>query len=140
MSQKLLRRSIQVALDKEFGHHSEALIKQLKKVAFGECFEFEGEIPGTKKRVTPTIAEMTHACLELLAYQHGRPKQSLDVEYEARAPKLDLDALTFEELQEFDRLARKAEAKALGKVVDAQAVVKSLTEGKPVGNGSGSGY
>ena len=123
---KKLRRAIQVALDKEFGHDSLPLINQLKKIAFGGVVEVEGEVPGTKKRLSPTIAEMTHVCFELLAYQHGRPTQSLDVEYEARAPKINLDNLTFEELKEFDRLARKAEQKRLPKGADGSNVIEGV--------------
>lgn len=114
------KRLIQVALDREFGTDSAALITVLKKIAFGQQFEVPGEIEGTVKRLTPTISEMKDAAMDLLAYQHGKPSQSVDVAIEATVQKWNPDALTFAELQEMDRLARKAEGKQLptGAVID----------------------
>lgn len=107
------KRLIQVALDREFGTDSAALIAVLKKIAFGQQFTVPGEIEGTVKKLTPTISEMREACLDLLAYQHGRPKQSVELEFDAPVQKWNPDALSWEELQEMDRLARKAEGKQL---------------------------
>jgi hypothetical protein len=115
------KRAIVAALEREFGPGSDKLIAVLKKIALGEAFERPGPIPGTVKTEYPSISEMREAAMDLLAYQHGRPRQGVDIEVDDRRAKWNPDALTLTELQEMDRLARKASAPALpsGQVVDA---------------------
>lgn len=125
------RRTIQNALDREFGPDSLALIAQLKKIAFGEAFTRAAPgLEGAVVTVHPTIAEMHAAVMDLLAYQHGRPRQGLDVEVDDRRQKWNPDALTLAELQEMDRLARKAEAPRVveGEVIRQLPAVNPQTE------------
>lgn len=120
------KRALAAALERRFGPGSDQLIDVLSKIALGQpvVVPAEGALgdAGVTKTLQPTISEMHAAAMDLLAYQHGRPRQGIDVEVDDRRQKWNPDALTLTELQEMDRLARKAQAPALpsGQVVEGQ--------------------
>jgi hypothetical protein len=68
--------------------------------------------------MTPTVSEMQHSLDTLLAYQHGRPRQSLEVQHELPRQRWNPDLLSVAELEQFERLAKKAQLPE-GDVVDA---------------------
>lgn len=108
-SRKKPRKALTTYLENRYGRHSEKLIRELEKIAFGEAFEESVPgLPGVVKTTYPSIDQRHAAILDLLAYQHGRPTQSIEVDVEDRRPRLDVDRLTMEELEAMDRIARKA--------------------------------
>lgn len=118
------RTPLQRHLDREFGPNGEGLIDVLKKIALGELTtEAPSGLDGLTKIVRPTVAERTVAAKALLAYQHGMPHSTIDVQVDVEPKKKwNPDALSLAELEQLDRLARKANAPALasGIVIDGE--------------------
>ena len=99
-------------LESKHGSNLEKLFDLLSEIAHGTLKYAEATGDGSLEKVTvPTVKERLEAARLLIAYGLGQPISRNQVAMEVRqaTPKLDLDKLSFEELQEFDRLARKAE-------------------------------
>jgi len=116
------RKAIIAYLENRFGRNSEVLIDRLDRISAGKKVDVETDLPGVVKTLTPTISEMLDATTTLLAYQHGRPSQTVEVDVDDRREKWAPERLTLQELQEMDRLARKASLPA--GTIDADFEVK----------------
>lgn len=103
------REALILAIEKEVGENSEELVKQLLTIARGQAIKVPSSIPGVVRELTPTVAEVSDACMNLLAYHYGKPNQPLEVEEKAKRTYMNVDLLSLEELQEMDRIARKAQ-------------------------------
>lgn len=103
----------------------EKWIELFERIASGEAVKVPTDIPGVMKTLTPTISEMMYAGEILLAYQHGRPKQSVEVEVDDRRSKVDYDNLSLQDIEQLERISRKATV-SIDNVVEGQF----LPEGK----------
>lgn len=121
------RLQIRNALERQFGPDSAELIEQLKKIALGKRIEVETEIPGVVRLLSPTISEMREACLDLLAYQHGRPRQSVEVEHVDDRQRWNPDRLSVEELEQFERITKKAQLPE-GQIIEGEFTQTGKTQ------------
>lgn len=118
-------KAIIKALEARYGRYSDSLLDQLHKIAFGKKIEVATDIPNVVRVMCPTVGEMHAAVALLLAYQHGKPTQSIDMAVYEERPRLDVDRLTLEELHTMDRLAKK------GTVIDGELMQLEPGKEKP---------
>lgn len=109
---KLSRKSLQEACEREFGEDSAGLIRILKRIATGEETVLENGRYGEPTIVSPTIDHRLHAIEIALAYQHGKPRQAVEVEHIEKPNKWDPTKLSLVDLETMYKLARKAEIPA----------------------------
>ena len=114
------KRTIVKLLEARYGK-GEPHIDFLESVASGKAIKTETDMPGVYKLVTPTLDQMIYCRELLMAYQHGRPRQSIDIEVSDERPPRNYDALSVRELEQLEALSRKTKALTEGSnVVDAQ--------------------
>jgi hypothetical protein len=117
LAKRVIRPEIREVLDAEIGDGKE-IIAQLKKIAMGQVICVESDIPGSLgKRLTPTVSEMHTACMDLLAYKFGRPRQAVEVTQTQERKRYNPDLLSLQELEDLERIAKKAQLPA-GEVID----------------------
>ncbi len=107
-------KTLKEYLDKKLGEASETAVDELLAIAAGKtAVKVQQLIPGmpgafTTVEVVASPRERAEILFRLMDYQHGRPRQQLDVQH-SQAPKLyDPDRLTSEELETMARIERKA--------------------------------
>lgn len=108
----------------------EELLKMLRKVALGEIqiVKKKPHSTGIKEMeieevITPTIAEQLKAAEMIFDRKHGRPDAHLSVDGDS-SNGFDYSTLSFEELQFFDRIARRQLPETIEAQTEAQTGVK----------------
>lgn len=111
-------------LDRLFGKDSNRLFDELSDIALGKHTQ---EVTTLDRNGEPKVetsgaswGDRINALKILLEYHQGKPEKTVNHNVRTEAPKWNPDALSLEELEQLNRLYKKASVELPGDVVEGE--------------------